>query len=169
MLVICEPRFFEKCLIIGVITYNLSDGRALGTIDRVTYARGCECEIYDLNRCSYGPRQRARVSELRERSRWNEPLNVNRKNTGVESVFVDPLSPCQSVPSKHTALGGTHSRQVFTRPGSGFVRQSEQVLPTFQPSGEYMILSVSASSTVTLFASRCVSVRKKTSAAGNRE
>jgi hypothetical protein len=50
------------------------------------------------------PRQRVRVSETWWRSRWNEPLNVNVKNTGVESFFVDPLRVCQPVPGKHTVL-----------------------------------------------------------------
>ena len=169
MLIICEPLYFEECLVVGVITraWNrkvLSLSVALSTIDRVTDVRGCECEIYDFNRCSYGPRQRVRDSGTRWRSRWNEPLNVNVKNTGIESFFVDPLRACESVPGKHVALGSTHSRQVFTRLVSGFALQSGQPLPIFQPLGEYMIWSVSASSTVTLFASTCVSVRKKTSA-----
>ena len=37
--------------------------------------------------------------------------------------------------------------------------------PTFQPSEKYVILSISVSSTITCFASRCVIARKKTSAA----
>ena len=47
--------------------------------------------------------------------------------------------------------------------------QPMQRLPTCQPLGEYMILSVSASSTITFFASRWVSARKKTSAAAKRK
>jgi hypothetical protein len=53
MLVICEPLHFEESLIVGIITKLSGRSVALGTIDRVNNGRVGECEIFDLNRCSY--------------------------------------------------------------------------------------------------------------------
>ena len=99
---------------------------------------------------------------MRWRSGWTEPVNVNVKNTGAVESLLLPLSRLVSaVPGNH-ACYRTHSCHVTLLPACQ---------PTSQPLGEYMILSVSVSCTITLFACRWVSVRKKTSAAarGRRE
>ena len=107
MLDICEPVLFEECLIVGVIegviNNSSTDSGALDIIDAVADIHGVVCDIFDLNRCSYGSTQRVRVSETRWRSGWNEPVNVNVKNTGVVSFSLSPLNTCQSVQGKHTA------------------------------------------------------------------
>ena len=108
MLDICEPLLSKECLIVdvieGVITNGSTRGGALKIIDTVTDVHGPIGDIFDLNRCSYGSRQRFRVSETRLRSVWNEPVNVNVKNTGLVSFSFSALNACNSVPGKHTAL-----------------------------------------------------------------
>ena len=49
MLDICEPLFFEECLIVGVTTKVFHRNVALGTIDRVTNDQIEECDVFDLN------------------------------------------------------------------------------------------------------------------------
>ena len=64
---IFEPLFFDECLIVGVLRAARGWERltVLGVIDPERDVHGHVWNIYDLNRCSYGSRQRVRVIETR--------------------------------------------------------------------------------------------------------
>jgi hypothetical protein len=102
---ICKPLLSKECLVVdavGVVMIASTRGGALEIIDIVTDDHGVVCDVFDLNRCSYGSWQRVRVSEMRLRSGWSEPVNVNVKNTALSFSFA-PLNACQPVPGKCTA------------------------------------------------------------------
>ena len=105
MLDICKPLLSEECLIGGVITSRETRSGALDIIDTVTDVHRVPYGIFDLSRYSCGSNQRVRMSGTPWRSGWNEPVNVNVKNTGVAESLVVPLSRSVSaVPGNHTVL-----------------------------------------------------------------
>ena len=69
MLDIFESLFFDECLIImvfqGVLRYGSGHKGAWGVIDPVMDLHAKPHNIYDLDRYSYGSRQRVRVIEMR--------------------------------------------------------------------------------------------------------
>ena len=121
MLDICELLFSEECLIGDAITRNRdSHGGALDIIDTVADVHGVPWGMFDLNRCSCGSYQRVGASETLWRSGWNEPVNVNVKNTGVAELSVIPLNwPVSAVPGDHTVLSDV--RVVIGAGGASFV------------------------------------------------
>jgi hypothetical protein len=115
MLDICEPLFSEECLIPGVITTSIREthGGALDIIDTVTDVHRYSFGIYDVNRCSCGSSQRVRVNGMLWRSGWNEPVNVNVKNTGAVDPTVVPLGRLVSaVPSNHRVSDALVKRRI---------------------------------------------------------